>query len=154
MWVAWPTSCLLTWFSCRVPAPRARDMSWAMAESKKKSAATFHLRCCGRITPSALEGEHGGHGGPCSIHLGLQADYSVIPSFLYKSRCIGNHSWDIGVDLVAPGPKTVLCLSILIQEREEASLFFSYLNRSIPWKLPRLIVVKMCQVAPFHANHN
>lgn len=83
-----------------------------------------------------------------------QSPLFVTPRLLYESWCTENICWDIGVGLVENWPEAVLCLSVLRQEREEARLFFDYLNRLIPSKLPRLIVVKMCQVDPLHANRN
>jgi hypothetical protein len=71
----------------------------------------------------------------------------------YKSWILGLEWWDPAIRVVGSCLQTVLCLPALTRVRK-ASLFFGYLNRHIAQKLPGLIVVKMCQVDPFRANHN
>lgn len=119
---------------------------------KERPAATFRLP--GRPHPPvALQQEHGGRVGPCPVPAGLEKEM-ITTSLCHTQAHVQVTVWrkpmlGYRVGWVEVWSETRLCGPGLMQEGQGASLFFGYPNRRVPWKLPRLIVVKTCQVDPF-----
>lgn len=148
-----PTGCLLKWFSCCVPAPELRTQTGQPLNLKLSQQPHSSCHAVAASPAAAFQQDAGEHVGPHSVP-SASVRFSLPHQVSHTSHgdrkpLLGCWSWFGGILT----RDSAVCQSSCRRGRK-ARPFFGCLHRHIPVKLLRLIVVKMCQVDPFYANHN